>query len=382
MLYPDLGRLSLAQGCATGGTHDHEAGGSNDPHAVFGDADMLRKILLESLPDGEAELACRAAARWCHLNKFHQKVCDDGTWRQLTRAVFPNARAPIESNNGGRDEPTAAKEWFFYLCTQRKKLRELYEELEDKTVSKRISAKKNAQGEDVQNWLRKNAARVEADRRYVLMDRLLRTEEARQPPAVVQEIRASAKRFEREARRANKEFEREYGNGSYSDPYYMWRHIPHINEWQRMLHVIVEQEAYVRDLEPDPTLSSEEHEVDRLFLLMLGNIVRDDAERARQERESKERRARKEQEYQRWLAALEEQDPREKDLSKLLQEARERLKKVRGRGADGLRFKMLDIEKQRRKGITYANNERLVKSWVKELRKEYQDAKHYTLYSY
>lgn len=380
MLYPDLGRLALAQGCATGGTNDHEAGGSNDPHPLFGDADMLRKILLESLPDGEAEQACKAAARWCHLNKFHhQKVCDDGTWRQLTRAVFPNARAPIESDNGGRDEPTAAKEWFFYLCTQRKKLRELYEDLKDKTVSKRISAK--GKDGDAKRWLKTNALRVGAEIRAELMNRLLRTEQARQPPAIVEEIRASAERFESVEREAEEEFEEIYGSGIYSDPYYMRRELPDIREWGRMLHVVVEQEAYVRDLEPDPTLSSDEHEVDRLFLLMLGNIVREDAKEARQERESEERRARKEQEYQRWLAALEEQDPREKDLSKLLQQAWERLKKVGGCGGS-LRKKVLDIEKQRRKGVTYANNERLVKGWVKELRKAYHDLQYCVGYNW
>ncbi len=68
MLYPDLGRLALL--CPTGGTNDHEAGGSNDPprpppgpaeRAVMGDPDLVPLIL--SAPNTNE--ACKLAVSWC-----------------------------------------------------------------------------------------------------------------------------------------------------------------------------------------------------------------------------------------------------------------------------------------------------------------------------
>jgi len=136
MLYPDLRRLSLV--CPTGmplprGTHNHEAGGSNDPppppppqaagpaqQEALGMADVVAAIL-RTLGDGNYKDACRVAARWCSLNREHMAVCDDGVWKQLTKAVFPGTRAPNPRNH----EPERPKDWFFYLCDRHARIYQL-----------------------------------------------------------------------------------------------------------------------------------------------------------------------------------------------------------------------------------------------------------------
>ena len=142
MLYPDLRRLALADACPTGmpGTNQAESGGSNDPlppprsrarpgeggeapataqAEALASQDILHSILL-GLVDGDFADVCRAAARWCSLNKAHLAACDDGVWEELTRVVFPDARAPNTGRAGRTDEPTRPKDWFFHLCTQHK----------------------------------------------------------------------------------------------------------------------------------------------------------------------------------------------------------------------------------------------------------------------
>jgi len=131
MLYPDLGRLSLAHACPTGmalprGTHNHEAGGSNDPppppppvagpvqRYALGQRDVVAAIL-SNLGGGNYEDACRVAARWCSLNSEHQAACEaHQPWTDLTQAVFPHSRAP----NPRDHEPEHPRDWFFYLCNR------------------------------------------------------------------------------------------------------------------------------------------------------------------------------------------------------------------------------------------------------------------------
>ena len=117
MLYPDLRRLAIVR--PTGmplphGTNNAEAGGSNDPlpppasrarpgegdeapataqSEALASEDILNSILFALVDGGNFADICRAAARWCFLNKPHMAACDDGVWTQLTRTVFPNARA-------------------------------------------------------------------------------------------------------------------------------------------------------------------------------------------------------------------------------------------------------------------------------------------------
>jgi len=150
MLYPDLGRLALARACATGGTHDAEAGGSNDPPPpkrgrpeggaagpaeteVMGDPDLLPLIL--SAPDTKE--ACKLAVRWC---ASHRGACDDLRWGELRKLVFPYTVdasayfAELQFNSDTSDtydlkvpvmqqesEPSLSvggtnKRWFYLLC--------------------------------------------------------------------------------------------------------------------------------------------------------------------------------------------------------------------------------------------------------------------------
>ena len=98
MLYPDLGRLALARACATGGTHDAEAGGSNDPPPpkrnrpeggaagpaeteVMGNPDLV-ELILSAPGSGEA---CRLAVRWC---ASHKGACDDARWGARRKKVL------------------------------------------------------------------------------------------------------------------------------------------------------------------------------------------------------------------------------------------------------------------------------------------------------
>ena len=147
-MLPSLSGLAL--GSPTGGTNDHEAGGSNDPPPpkrdrpeggatasaeteVMGDPDLLPLIL--SAPNTEE--ACRLAVRWC---ASHKGACDDARWRDLRKLVFPLTVdasayfAEVQVNSDTSDtydlkvpvmqqesEPSLSvggtnKRWFYLLC--------------------------------------------------------------------------------------------------------------------------------------------------------------------------------------------------------------------------------------------------------------------------
>ena len=103
---------------------------------MLGNADLIRRILASIRAGdykGAKEGACRAAARWCATSPLHREACnDDATWAELTRAIFPNARAPnpnanqhpLPGQNG--PEPAAPEAWFYFLCDQLKRHRELH----------------------------------------------------------------------------------------------------------------------------------------------------------------------------------------------------------------------------------------------------------------
>ena len=192
MLYPDLRHLPLV--CSTGmpGTNQAESSGSNDPppppvagpaagpaqREAFAVQDILRAILL-ALGDGDLdnfETVCKAAARWCHLNKTNMAACDDGVWEQLTSIVFPNARKPNTGRHGRSDapwngsiqqpppdEPERPKDWFFHICTQYKKRNDLIQAWH-KTVMKRAKTQDDQTLECVKLLLRYN--KLEYKMRY------------------------------------------------------------------------------------------------------------------------------------------------------------------------------------------------------------------------
>ena len=146
MLYPDLRQLSLARACATGGTHDAEAGGSKDPpppkrgtgsggnspayedpvEAAFAVPDIVRMMLEQVASGQEAVDACRDFVSMCASSNAFGPVCnDDATWTAMTKRVFPKIRAP----NPDLWEPTEPKKWFAFLCQQHVVAERLADEL-------------------------------------------------------------------------------------------------------------------------------------------------------------------------------------------------------------------------------------------------------------
>tara|TARA_B100000963_G_C22632843_1_gene675896 strand:- start:1834 stop:2730 length:897 start_codon:yes stop_codon:yes gene_type:complete len=112
--YPNLSRLgwrpaSQVIGTTTGGNADgKKPAAPQASHAEF-PYDLITTVLT-SLRNDDVEEACRAAARWCRLNKTHQKACreDSNLWATLLRTIFPSAE-PV-------DDPSNAEGAFFRAC--------------------------------------------------------------------------------------------------------------------------------------------------------------------------------------------------------------------------------------------------------------------------
>ena len=123
--------------------------------AVLAIPELVRHILASIRAENHEvakEEACRAAASWCAATPSTRAACDDdATWAELTRAVFPNARAPDPNRS---DEPTAPKAWFNYLCDQLRDYR--------RAKAERDAAYQRFQAE----WAATAAQREEAERRY------------------------------------------------------------------------------------------------------------------------------------------------------------------------------------------------------------------------
>lgn len=114
MHHPNLGRLALPVARhPTGGNADGKRpakGAQLSTHNEF-PYDLIT-TLLTSLDRNDREGACRAAARWCRLNKAHREACreDPNVWRRLMQTIFPN-RPPIADGADAEAE-------FFNACTQ------------------------------------------------------------------------------------------------------------------------------------------------------------------------------------------------------------------------------------------------------------------------
>ena len=345
MLYPDLRRLAIVR--PTGmplphGTNNAEAGGSNDPlppppsrarpgegdeapataqEEALASEDILHSILL-ALAEGDFADVCRAAARWCTLNKPHMAACDDGVWTQLTRTVFPNARAPNTGRDGRSDEPTRPKDWFFHLCTQHKQLRDLMEERLE-LAKKRVRTTSAASAE---------YARLAA--KYALLMFKRKTLGSivngdNLPREILRWLYWNMRQLEIEihgvASQMNPNPDRPY------DPFAMLAHrrVDRVvnEEEERLLRAIALQQAYLRDINSDPELRGPPTPDDEIRRRSMHATKReqdrdlaDQAAKAEVERKRQERRDEKEQ-FTAWLAALVQTDPREAALSRLIAEA-------------------------------------------------------------
>ena len=92
-------RLPSLSGLRVGA--DAEAEAEAEPPAPKPElsADLIASVLA-AVEGGEYEAACRAAARWCALNKAHRDACrdDDAAWRALGARVFAGAPTLVEGD--------------------------------------------------------------------------------------------------------------------------------------------------------------------------------------------------------------------------------------------------------------------------------------------
>ena len=111
---PNLSRLELWPASQVATTTDGNADGkkpakaAQPSHAEF-PYDLITTVLT-TLRNDDVEGACRAAARWCRLNKTHQKACkeDQNMWTTLLRTIFPSAEPAAD--------PSKAEAAFFGAC--------------------------------------------------------------------------------------------------------------------------------------------------------------------------------------------------------------------------------------------------------------------------
>ena len=379
MLYPDLRRLAVV--CSTGGTNDHEAGGSNDPlpppasRARLGEGDeapataqsealasedILYSILL-ALADGGFADVCRAAARWCTLNRAHMAACDDGVWKQLTGRVFPKARAPNTGRAGRTDEPTNPKDWFFHLCTQHQRLRDLLERRREHVKQRNLST--DAVGNEYARLAAKYA--LAAWKRKMLAH--IMTSDfmpPHLPMAVRQRLQERLNRLDTELIRISTLMQAARRQGARPA---MGR-LAHVldEEDERIMRAILLQKAYVDDINSDPEVQGPPtvHDYIQRRRRLQAKVDQDrdlanQAEREERERKRQERRDLKEQ-YRAWLAALNQMNPREAALSRLMAEAETLINlgiaDVRPNVKAQMRRTLTRIDKERRARHTFASH--------------------------
>ncbi len=379
MLYPDLRRLSLL--CPTGANNDHEASGSNDPlpprpqrARVDPEAepeetgqervlrtDDLMQLILYSAADGDFQTLCTAAARWCNLNKVHRNMCDDSVWKQLTTIVFPNAREPIPYRSGHLPEPTGPKRWFIYLCKQHKKLRDLKNELERRTLGI-----EDLVGSE-RDWYR-----AHADNKRLAEKQTILYEVRRLGQDVSPEVRAAIE-ARLEANRlamvesADRMRDADMVRGARWERLYS--KMPKNEEWEQMLRQIDKQECYIRDLEPDPAVdpASPEAKVERLRQNVLKQRMHDYILRQRAEKERMEKNAQRE----RWLAAEQAKDRRDAILTATMERAQRLLRTAPVAARDlkaEVRLQLRRIERERADYGTFSNRPAVMERLAQALR--------------
>ena len=116
---PNLSRLGLcsASQVTTGGNADGkkparvpQSGTAQSSHAEF-PYDLITTVLT-TLRNDDVEESCRTVARWCRLNKTHQKACmeNPNLWAKLLHNIFPD--------HPPGDDPAVAEGTFFSACWQ------------------------------------------------------------------------------------------------------------------------------------------------------------------------------------------------------------------------------------------------------------------------
>ena len=382
MLYPDLRCLPLV--CPTGmplpsGTHNHEAGGSNDPpppaagpaqRAALAQADIVFAILL-ALGDGDFADVCKAAARWCHLNKTNMAACNKkGVWEQLTSVVFPNARKPNTGRHGRSDapygfpdqqqpppdEPEGPKDWFFYICTQYKKRDDLIKAWHD-TAFKRAKTLDDETVECVKLLLRYN--KLEYKVQYY-QTHMRVTMAWRGPMELQLRLAANIERMQNEMAALSDELDEK----CFSKPARLTGYSgqPRTENETRLLEALERQKAYLRDINQDPEMQGPHTLGDEILRSRISYL---EFVEAKHKREREERRERERQQgfgsnYAVWLAAQERMNPREATLSRRVAEAKALLARAEQLTVPDNAKKMVAqvlarIEEERRLFHTFAN---------------------------
>lgn len=381
MLYPDLRRLALA--CPTGmplprGAHNHEAGGSNDPlpppasrarpgegggapataqSEALGDNDILFSILL-ALADGDIKDVCGSAARWCTLNKAHMAACGDGVWEQLTRIVFPDARAPNTGRVAAPPEPTDPKGWFFHLCTQHKRLRDLREERWE-------LSKKRVRTNDAASRAYVNAAAKFAhlDFKRKLLEHILVSDGTppHLPDAIRRALTANIGNLQNQLADEERNMRRARREGAVPT-----RQTVRTEDDERILRALSLQKTYLRDLFTDPEEQgppTANHYIRRRRrLLVKVDQDRDLARLAAREEAERKRQERRDlvEQYQAWLAALNKMNPREAAFSRLIAEAHDLIRLGIADARPNVKLQMkrtlAHIDKERRARHTFTSH--------------------------
>ena len=118
---PNLSRLGLcsaSQVTTTGGNADGKKPASGPSHSTPAPAynefpyDLITTVLTTALRNDDVEESCRTVARWCRLNKTHQKACmeNPNMWATLLHNIFPD--------HPPGDDPAVAEGTFFSACWQ------------------------------------------------------------------------------------------------------------------------------------------------------------------------------------------------------------------------------------------------------------------------
>lgn len=394
MLYPDLSRLSLV--CPTGmpGTNQAESSGSNDPpppppqplapaaRAAAAEAlktpDILRTILFD-LVNGEIEDACTAAAHWCFLNKTHRGVCDDVVWKELTRMIFPNVRAPNSGSIGRGKEPAEPKDWFFHLCTQHKKLRKLMDEeleLARKGLNAQMDdATKEYLGVGFNEYLEHVVDRAWVDYVRKQLKSILNPAAFEPLISLPDEIRAAMDEevdaYKGQIESFDEQLERLLAGGP-KMPFRYYSGIPEQN-YLRHMRFLDRQMTYVNDLEVDPefgppTQAELQHKAIEKYRSRL---------REREIKEDKDRNPLlyRKGEYREWLAEQERMWRREAALSERIEQAKALISRAAqpkysgkaGRLSGRVNVTIARILKNRKEFHSIASSPEIMKPLVEEL---------------
>ena len=291
-------------------------------------------------------------------------------WEQLTSIVFPNARKPNTGRHGRSDapwkgstqqpppdEPERPKDWFFHICTQYKKRKDLIKAWH-KTVMKR--AKTQAVGETlecVNLLLRYNKLEYKVRWYQTYMSAIM---SMTGPMGLQLRLANNIESMQNEMTTLSDELDKK----CFSEPARLTGYLgqPRTEDETRLLEALDRQKAYLRDINQDPEMQGP-HTLGEEILRSRISLL--EFMEAKHKREREEQRERERQQgfgsnYAVWLAAQERMNPREATLSRRVAEAKALLARAEQLtvpdNAKNMVAQALErIEEERRLVHTFAN---------------------------